>query len=346
MAKPINKNLAVAICAQRINRKRGEIQLFPSGVFRASDGRPTDVPYWFITAETVDRINNSDRKNKFIIDYEHQTLYTKVNGQPAPKAGSFKNLVWRSSGVYSDDVEWTARASDYIERTEYSSISPVFEYNTETGEITNLFMAAITNDPAIDGMAEAIAASYQFNPKQNSQQESPMDDELLAALGLDTNATGEQALAALTALKTKAAERKAALATATADLEAAKTTQPDPAKYAPVSVVTELQSTVAALSKQVTAAQIDDLIEPALSDGRILPALESWARDLGNKDIAALTTFLNGIKPVAGLDGSQTGGKGPADDDNSALSDAESTIAAACGITPEQFSDAKKMEAA
>lgn len=351
MTKPSNNSLSVGICSQSINRKSGEIQLFPAGPFRAQDGRPTDAPHWFITESTVSRINASSRVNRFIIDYEHQTLLSKTNGNAAPKAGDFRHLVFRDDGVFADDVAWTSRAADYIESDEYSHISPVFVYNKSTGEILDITMAAITNDPAIDGMNEAVvhaAASLGFNHSILKPQstESEMDEDLLAALGLEKDATAEQAVAAATALKAKAKENESALATATSELATLKNEKPDPEKFAPVAVVTELQTQVAALSKQVQSSEIDDLIEPAMSDGRLLPSLEDWARELGNKDIAALTSFLGKTTPVAGLGGNQTEGKAPEGDGKTPLSESETSIAAACGITTEQFTAAKKPEAA
>lgn len=352
MTKPSKQsNLSVAICAALIGKTAGEIQLFPAGPFRATDGRPADVPNWFITKEAVDRINASNRVNRFIIDYEHQTLLAKDNGQPAPKAGSFRNLVWRDDGVYADDVQWTTRAASYISNDEYSHISPVFIYNTSTGEILDITMASITNDPAIDGMSEVIAqaaASLGFTQSKShslndNYQESVMDEELLAALGLDKTATASEALAAATALATKAKtaeEATTALATATAEVTTLKTASPDPAKYVSVSVVSELQTQVAALSKTAASAAVNDLVEPALADGRLLPPLESWARELGESNIAALTSFLGKTQAVDGLKSKQTTAI-PPDADND-VSESEKSIAAACSITHEQFVAAKK----
>lgn len=178
-----------------------------------------------------------------------------------------------------------------------------------------------------------------------------MDEDLLAALGLSKDATVEQAVAAATALKAKAdeaEETKTALATATAQLAAKGDDKPDPSKYAPIQAVHELQTQVASLTAQQQADRVEDLIQPALADGRLLPALEGWARDLGEKNVAALTQFLDKAAPVAGLKDNQTGGKKPEGEGSGhdSLSDSESAIAAACGITTEQFTAAKKQEAA
>ena len=57
--------------------------------------------------------------------------------------------------------------------------------------------------------------------------------------------------------------------------------------------------------------QVADLVDVALSDGRLLPSQEPWARDLGKTNIAALTAYLDTAPKVAALSGTQTGGKPP-----------------------------------
>jgi len=127
---------------------------------------------------------------------------------------------------------------------------------------------------------------------------------LLAALGLAATATEAEAVAALDALKTQTGQ----VATLTAEIATLKAAA-DPAQFAPVATVIELQTQVAALTKQIADQEVDDLIQVGLSDGRILPSMEAWARTL-NK--AALTGYLDKAQPVAALKSTQTGGK-PAD---------------------------------
>ena len=105
----------------------------------------------------------------------------------------------------------------------------------------------------------------------------------------------------------------------------------------PVGVVQELQHSVAALSAAANARAIDDLVMPALAEGRLLPTMEKWARDLGKDNLTALTTYLKDVPPIAALAGSQTGGQAPAGKDANGLTADERAVAAACGLTPEQY---------
>ena len=70
---------------------------------------------------------------------------------------------------------------------------------------------------------------------------------------------------------------------------------------------------MAALKKANTEREVADLVAVAMSDGRILPAMEDWASSLGKSDLAALRSYLDAAAPVAALKGNQTGGAGPGD---------------------------------
>lgn len=168
--------IGLAACAITVTASN-EIQLLPAGPFRATDGRPHDVAHWVIDAALSAEIiaEFAARANRTVVDYEHQTLLTAQNGQPAPAAGWFGKLEWRESGLYAIDVEWTERATQMIDGGEYRYISPVFTYNKKTGQVTRLLHAALTNNPALDGM-DAVAASQFFN------QEKLNMDQLLEQL--------------------------------------------------------------------------------------------------------------------------------------------------------------------
>lgn len=121
-------------------------------------------------------------------------------------------------------------------------------------------------------------------------------------LGLAEDASEADITAALTALKAQAAANETTIA-------ALKTQAPDPAQFVPVATVTALQTELAALTARLNDGELDDVIQAALTSGKLLPAMESWARDLGKKDIAALKAYVE--KMPAALNGNQTGGKGP-----------------------------------
>ncbi len=86
--------------------------------------------------------------NDLPIDYEHQTQNATPSGQPAPAAGWVKDLQVRGDGIYGR-LGWTDRSRTMIDPREYRFLSPVFEYDPRTREITRIQMAGSTNDPAL-----------------------------------------------------------------------------------------------------------------------------------------------------------------------------------------------------
>ncbi|AKH39407.1 hypothetical protein AAW31_02265 [Nitrosomonas communis] len=312
-----------------------EIQLFPAGEFRATDGRPRDVPNWYIDATlAADLIAEFEsRVNRTVVDYEHQTLLSAQNGQPAPAAGWFGKLEWRPStgsgqaeGLFAVDVEWTERANQMIEAGEYRYISPVFTYDKKTGAIKRLLNAALTNNPALDGM-DAVAASQFLSIEGEDMQLEQLLTALRKLSGQNETADADSVLASLTTLLSSKDDAIAALK-AVAD-------HPDPAKFVSIDVMKSLQNEVTALKAEKIEHEVDDVVEVALSEGKLLPAQEEWARKLGKENLASLKQYLAAAQPIAALTKTQTGGKVP-DSVELDLNDANAIAAVANKYVAEQ----------
>ena len=113
------------------------------------------------------------RATPLVVDYEHQTHNSAYNGQPAPAAGWITDLEATGAGLYAA-VEWTAKAREHIRAGEYRYISPTFSFDRKTGAVLELHSAALTNNPALDGMDAARA--------KTATHEDTIMDKLLAAL--------------------------------------------------------------------------------------------------------------------------------------------------------------------
>lgn len=352
---------AFALPAPAADSLRIDIQLTPAGVFVTSDGREMPVAAWRIDAATAQRViaRYQARRNPAVVDYEHQTLRTEQNGQPAPAAGWIEALAWRESGLWAT-VELTARAAELIRAGEYKFVSPVFAFDGDTGEVLAVLMAAITNNPAIDGMAPlelVAAATFGVLPSFNHPENFPMNKVLVAlcaALGLDAANTNEdQAVAACTALKIRldaldkigaevgvkeVGDGAAVIAACTALKTQAATAAPDPAKFVALGVVEELKGRLAVLTAQHVEREVGDLVEAGMADGRLLEAQRQWATDLGKKNVAALSQYLKTAQPLAALRGTQTEGRAPAGGaDENGLTAAELAVCTATGIDPKAF---------
>lgn len=351
-----------------------EIQLLPAGEFRARDGRPGDDLAWrldnTIAARVIERFGT--RRNPAVIDYEHQTLYASFKDGAAPAAGWFDGLRFdAATGLWATGVQWTARARAMIEAGEYRYISAVFSYLPDSGEILEIHHAGLTNDPALDGMAEVFQhrAAARFLPTPHPQEDAVDRKELCKQLGLAEDASDDQVQAAIAAAR-QASEQLQALRQELqldeqADLKQAvaslrQTTpsdpgQPDPAKYVPVSVVDDLRQQVAALSQAQTATELDAVLKAAVEEGRISTdqAEHDWAKYFAKRyGVAALRETLEQLPPIAALKGSQTGGKAPGEGGQGGggpsgkLTDSQRAMCRAMGVSEEEYAKTLAVEEA
>ncbi|HBO4355092.1 TPA: phage protease [Pseudomonas aeruginosa] len=357
--------VALAACSYSLGSVAADntiwLQVTPAGHFTPSDGREMKVPSWYIDGAVAEKViaRFSARRNKRVLDYEHQTLLKERNGQPAPAAGWIQELAWREGQGLFAKAELTTRAAGYVEAKEYLYFSPVFLYHPTSGEVLDVQMGALTNDPAIDNMEElSLRAAASFGIDLETEEENPVNPLLLAvcaALGLAANTTEEQAVAALSAFNSNLrklldqddkANSEAVLAACTG-LKAKAASSADPSLFVPVSVVQGLQADIAALTARLgerDEKDLDGLIGAALEDGRLHKSMEGWARGLGKENRASLTAYLDQAKPIASLLRSQTEGNEPEPDEKTGLTADELAVCSRMGLTPEQFKAAKAEE--
>ncbi len=335
-----HRKTSVASLAAALPADGAAVQLLPAGTFRASDGsgRPADAPHWkldgAIAARLIARV--AAKANPLVIDYEHQTLFAEKNGQPAPAAGWFagKSLEWRDgAGLFATAPEWTPPAAARIANGEYRYISPVFEYDRASGEVLDIRMAALTNNPGLAGMAAvALTALNDFSTEEVPQVNQTLT-KLLAVMCLAESFSEADALSAVAALKAKADSLDTQIA-------ALKAQAPDPAKFVPVETMASLQTQVAALTAEITAGKVGAVVADALAAGKLLPAQKEWAEALGKSDFAALTAYVEKTPAIAALQGTQTGGKGGSENTHQP-SDVDVAVMKALGLTAAQFAAGK-----
>lgn len=365
--KTSNSAVAFLSSVTEINLDNNEIQLTPDGQFNARDGRPVSCKCWVMNETIAQRViaSLSKRKNKIAIDYEHQTLKTEINGQPADAAGWFlgANVVYRAGeGLFATKIEWTAEARSRIQDKKYLYISPVIIYDSKSGEILDIYNAALTNDPAIDGMNEVTLAAASNTIIQNltNTGDESMDEKirllLIKLLGLDADATDEQILAALeqiesetssdaaSSLITLLADKNKQIADLTGETGALKTSVAalkTANSGAGSKVIAELSAELNKLKLQISTEKKAQLIDGALSCGKLVPAQTKWAESLSTEDLSA---YLEHAPVIADLSNTQTGGKAPSSNTHG-LTEHELEAAALSGLTPEEFAVAKKENA-
>lgn len=97
-----------------------------------------------------------------------------------------------------------------------------------------------------------------------------------------------------------------------------------------------LQTQIAVLTAQLNGDKVTGLVDQALKDGKLLPAMRDWALELGKKDLAALQGYIAQV-PATALGSLQSGGKEAPGGGEAALSAAQAAVMAKLGLTAEQF---------
>lgn len=371
-ARPTAQRLAVLDAALGPSDD-GWHQLLPVGPFKARDGRPFDVPggHWQLDGQIAAALIARAKAlgQDILIDYDHQTLKTDQNGQPAPAAGWYNGdeIEWREGLGLFIKPRWTDRAAALVAAKEYRFLSAVFPYDAQ-GRPLELRMTAITNDPGVVGM-QALAAlsalpASSLMPIQPGQlatsiKEKSMNEHVIALLGklgiqpgADGQFTAEQGTAALAALDIlqasakKAPELEAALAaerTSLAALKAQPGGQVDLAQYVPVATYNALVTQVAALTAQVDITDAATLIKEARTAGKVVAAEEEYLTAYAaQKGVAALKALLEPRPAIAALTASQTAAVTLPEKKGEAVLSAEDKYAAdQLGISHEDFAKAK-----
>lgn len=313
--------------------------IIPSGTFDAPNGAMSGNGPWVLNDQDgqalVDKLNSSGID--VVVDYEHQTMLTAENGKPAPAAGWLLKggFVWNPElGLVATAIRWTNEAAEMIREGEYRYISPVFSYNKK-GVPLSLLSVALTNTPALTQLQElAIASIQRGSPMETQEQQSTneqfKDTPMVTAIQQPPEQINDAPV--VVASLTTPAQSTATASALQHPMIAALTNQvaalgADNAK---------LRNEMAVLQNQLSTSARDGIITAALSDGRLLPAMEKWARAVS---IEELSDYLGSAQPiVAALTATQTQGKKPVTKENeSGLSDDDLAICNQMQIDPKVF---------
>lgn len=171
---------AIALLSSALTlQAAAEVQLLPAGEFNGRDGRPGNGLAWKLSdargRALAVKLNARHASVRFNVDYEHQTINAKENGRPAPASGWASRFEWRDGkGLYALDAQWTDKARQMIESGEYRYLSPVIAYNKVTGEVSDVFNAALVNVPALDISPVARERIAQLSAQFSTEEESAM----------------------------------------------------------------------------------------------------------------------------------------------------------------------------
>ena len=154
-----------------------EFRIFAKGAIKSLNSYDGRSDFVFNEASAKSVMERATKKGTdFVIDYEHQSVTTEGR---APAAGYFK-LELRNGELWATQVEWTEQGVANLSpgqdksgrRTppSYRYFSPVFSFDSKTGQILSLTNLGLTNLPATRDM-QAIAAK-QHRPGSSTTSSS------------------------------------------------------------------------------------------------------------------------------------------------------------------------------
>lgn len=222
------------------------------------------------------------RTNDLVLDYEHQTL----DGVEAPAAGWIIELEGREDGLWAK-VEWTDRGREYVESREYRYISPVVLVDNETLQGIQLLSAALTNNPAIDGM-QPVAAKESETGGDNME----FLTKLAELLGLSPEATEEEVLSAIQGMIHHEEEVPEELAEVLELEEGEMTIAEAKKKIYAMKAGSVSAGELAKVTLQVAEMRAEKTVEVAMSEGKIVPAQKAWAVKMATKDPKGFEEYL------------------------------------------------------
>lgn len=257
-------------------------------------------------------------RNDMVIDYEHQSL----SGGEAPAAGWIKRLFPvfpggsrgdgnppRSAGLWAV-VEWTPRAVDYLRNREYRYLSPVFLKTVSDGRVVKLINAALTNQPAIDGMEPVVNKDndphltpvLRGGEGELEKRKEVSMEKLMELLGLKADATEEQALERVRAIKARVSELEARPVHEEVASALGLEQGADPVEAARAVMALRqghdraagLAEKVAALEAELIRKEACGLVAQAMGQGKVTAAQRAWAEDYAVRDPEGFRAFVAG----------------------------------------------------
>jgi phage I-like protein len=329
------------------------VMLIPAGEFSGRDGRG---PFRLNDAARVIAATEALGLTAGVpIDYDHATDFAAPKGRPAPAAGWIRELQERDGALWGN-VDWTPHGATAITSREYRYISPVFQYSPD-GAVTRLLRAGLTNNPNLYLTAISARAAQLTAP--HSEGDEAMDtllQQLCEMLGLDDDASPEEALAAVRALRDASGDddedggRDGAQGDGCADNGAASAMQAgaaaDPARYVAVAQFQRVLGELNQMRAERASERAERAVDDAIKAGKLIPAQRQWAISYCQADFKGFAAFA-ARQPAAFGAGFESAAAAfaappPAHAAAASLTATETAICAQLGLSSEDYLGRKR----
>jgi phage I-like protein len=333
--------------ASRIRGVPSEIQVIPFGRHETEHG-----PFALDEEGAASIIADfNKRENDLVVDYEHQTL----RGAEAPAAGWIKRLINKGKGGLWAAVEWTPRAVEYLKNREYRYLSPVFVKRARDGRVVRLLNAALTNQPAIDGMVPVVnknsdglsvmgnGSSDYASPITHYKGKEVSMEKLMELLGLPADAGQERAAQAVLAMKKRASamEGVCSVLGLPEDAEASEINGTVMALTKGHEQAEAFAGRVAELEGLLRRKEAERHVEQAMKEGKVTPAQKDWAVRYAQREPEAFMAFAAKAPVLIHTGEAASGAAAP---ERGELYGQQRHVNAVLGIEEETFRNHNKTE--
>lgn len=298
------------------------LMLIPAGVSQGVDGRG---PYNNDQPDVVVAASMRDGR-PIPFDYNHQTVFAALNGSRSPASGWIDKLENRDGAIWGH-VDWTPAGHQAVASREYRYVSPAFLHDAK-GRVTKLVSSGLVNAPnlrELPAINAQLGALFSKQPGDLEVMDEAQRARLAAAYGLPANTTAE------------------ALVAHAETQRLANSSLPDPSKFVPIEAFTELQTQVATLQQGAASAHATNLVEDAVKNGKLTPAMKDWGLAYASKDPTGFESYLASVPAIIapGAD-PNLAGKEEVAAHASGLTSAELEVCANMGLMPEAYAKNKK----
>lgn len=177
-----------------------------SGVLRSPDGSEKPIVQ-HLDAAVLNSLVDAWRaagSPELLVDADHKSM----NGGSSLAFAWASNLSVEADGLHAD-FKFTPKGAEAVSGREYRFVSPVFNFSPDGTKIVELHNIALCNNPNLPVRCVLNRAADGFQPVEVNK-DNPNMDKLKETLGLPPDATDEQVLEAVAALKKAKADADAA----------------------------------------------------------------------------------------------------------------------------------------
>lgn len=252
---------------------------------------------FFVDEESVKSMKKFFEKRglDIVVDYEHQSLSDKK----ALAGGWIKDFYIKENFVVAK-VEWTKQAKEEIESKQYRYLSPTLFL--KNGRPVRLHSVALTNTPAIDKMTPL---TLNDDIMEELGKEDDKMEKLVQLLGLDENASEDDILKAVEELK-KANENNTEISANKETAEILGLKEDSSVDEINKTLLDLKNNTVSKdeflkLKQEMDKKEINEILNKAISDGKIVPAQRESFEKMALSDRAIFEEVLKNQKRTSPL---------------------------------------------